>query len=426
MSDSNGHCASYYAATCNDSTRYRALEGATRADVCVIGGGFTGLSTAIELAERGYRVVLLEQHRIGWGASGRNGGQMIGGTSGEALLARHWGSARAVRDLSFRGHEIIEARCRRFGIDCDLRYGYIDVALSRRQVSEHRAWFEELTAMGYGEHLELVDAAQLPAVLGTRRYRGGLINRRNGHLHPLNLCLGEARAASALGVAIHEDSAVRAVTPRAGGVTVQTAGGQVEAEIVVHAGNAYQHLEAQRLSGLVFPAGTFIIATEPLSAAEIAEINPQNLAVCDQNHVLDYYRLSADGRMLFGGRCNYSGREPPSIANALLPRLRRIYPQLADKRVDYAWGGRIGIVVNRVPLIGRLDQHTYYALGYSGHGVNMTHVAGEVIAQAIAGDSAVLDVFQTVPHRRIPFGQAAGNQLVSLGMLYYRLRDLFG
>lgn len=420
------HCPSYYAATRNDDAAYSPLAGTHTSDVCVIGSGFTGLSAAISLAERGYSVTVLEQHRVGWGASGRNGGQLIGGSSGEALLARHWGSTAAVKALTFRGHEIIEERCRHFGIDCDLTYGYIDVALSRRQVADHRRWHDELVDLGMEEHLELVSASEMPTVLGTRRYRGGLINRRNGHLHPLNLCLGEARAAVSLGARVHEQSEVLGIDHTRGRARVRTAGGCVDADSVILAGNAYHHLEARQLSGLVFPAGTFIIATEPLTPAEIAQINPRNLAVCDQRHILDYFRLSADGRLLFGGRCNYSGREPASIRRSLLPRMLRVYPQLEGKRIDFEWGGKIGVVVNRVPLIGRLNRHTYYAMGYSGHGVNMTHVAGEVIANAVAGDTEVMDIFQRVPHRRIPFGQQFGNQLVSLGMLYYRLRDLLG
>jgi glycine/D-amino acid oxidase-like deaminating enzyme len=178
------------------------------------------------------------------------------------------------------------------------------------------------------------------------------------------------------------------------------------------------------LSGLVFPAGSYIVATEPLSAAETAQINPLDIAICDQNEVVDYFRLSADRRMLFGGRCNYSGREPRSIERAMTPRLRRIYPQLADKRVDYAWGGKVGIVVNRVPLLGRIGANVFYALGYSGHGVSLTHACGEIMADAVAGTFERMDVFAKVPHRRIPFGQQFGSHMVALGMLYFRLRDM--
>ena len=419
------HCASYYAATRNDHELYSILEGDAQADVCVIGAGFTGISTALTLAERGYRVIVLEQHRIGWGASGRNGGQMIGGMCGGAKLNRFWGErhADALFELGYRGHDIIAGRVEKYGIDCDLKYGYMDVALKRRHLDQQRAWFDALCEKGMEEQLRLVSREELPAVLGTDYYLGGLINNRNGHLHPLNLVLGEARAASGQGVTIHEGTEVTGIEHGARPVVV-TNSGRVTADFVVLAGNAYQQLERGSLSGQVFPAGSFIIGTEPLSEDEVAEINPLDLAVCDQNEVLDYFRLSADRRMLFGGRCNYSGREPRSIEASMLPRMRRIFPQLANKRIDFAWGGKIGIVPNRVPLLGRIGDNVFYSLGYSGHGVNMTHACGEILAEAVAGTFEKMDIFARVPHRKIPFGQKFGGQLIAMGMLYYRLRDM--
>ncbi|MDH3991264.1 MAG: FAD-binding oxidoreductase [Gammaproteobacteria bacterium] len=425
MTSAEQHCPSYYAATCNDDAVYPPLRGDHRADVCVIGAGFTGIATALTLAERGYKVIVLEQNRVSWGASGRNGGQMIGGMCGEATLRKTWGDTHAdlLFDLGYRGHDIIAERVKKYAIDCDLKYGYMDVALKPRQLDDQQAWYESLCARGMEDQLRLVPSRELPQLLGTDKYLGGLINNRNGHLHPLNLCLGEARAAAGLGVAIHEGSKVTGITY--GALPVVTAEqGRVTADFVVLAGNAYQHLEQKALSGQVFPAGSYILATEPLSEAEVKEINPLDLAVCDQNEVLDYFRLSADRRMLFGGRCNYSGREPRSIEGSMVPRMRKIYPQLASKRVDYAWGGKIGIVVNRVPLLGRIGGNVFYSMGYSGHGVNMTHACGEIMADAVAGTFERMDVFAGVPHRKIPFGQKFGGQMVALGMLYYRLRDM--
>ena len=273
------------------------------------------------------------------------------------------------------------------------------------------------------DQVRLVDAAELPPMIGTKKYIGGLINNRNGHLHPLNLCLGEARAAAQLGVSIHEATEVTDIVHGAQPV-VNTVQGRVTADFVVLAGNAYHHLEKKALSGLVFPAGSFILASEPLDDSEVAELNPLDLAVCDQNEVLDYFRLSADRRLLFGGRCNYSGREPRSIEDAMAPRMRNIFPQLATKRIDYAWGGKIGVVVNRVPLLGRIGSNVLYSVGYSGHGVNMTHACGEIMADAVAGTFERMDVFAKVPHRKIPFGQKVGGQMMAMGMLYYRLRDI--
>jgi glycine/D-amino acid oxidase-like deaminating enzyme len=425
MSSPASHPASYYAATRNEFAEYPALHGDARADICVIGAGFTGLSTALTLAERGYSVTVLEQHRVGWGASGRNGGQMIGGLPGELRLEQYWGESRAdaLFQLGYRGHEIIEQRVARYAIECDLKYGYIDVALRQRHLRRQQEIFDAHCARGMGKQLQLVAREELPALLGTGKYLGGLINRRNGHLHPLNLCLGEARAAAGLGVVIHEDTAVSGIE-HGNTAVVHCTGGSVRADFVVLAGNAYQQLEPKALSGLLFPAGSFIVATEPLSAAEVADINPQDLAVCDMNEVVDYFRLSTDRRLLYGGRCNYSGREPLSIEKAILPRLRSTYPQLADKRLEFGWGGKIGIVVNRVPLLGRIGHNVLYALGYSGHGVSLSHACGEIIADAVAGTLERMDLFASVPHRRLPFGQRVGGHAVALGMLYFRLRDL--
>ena len=419
------HCSSYYAATRNDMTEYPPLREDARCDVCVIGAGFTGIASALTLAERGYSVTVLEQNKVGWGASGRNGGQLIGGMTGEDFLEKKLGGSRAdaLFDIGYLGHDIIARWVHQYGIDCDLKYGYMDVAVRPRQLQAQKQWYEDLCARGMGSHVRLVEGAELPELIGTDRYLGGLINRRNGHLHPLNLCLGEARAAAGLGVAIHEGSEVTAITHGSRPV-VKTRQGSVSADYVVLAGNAYHHLERRHLSGLLFPAGSFILATEQLTAEEAAQINPHDLAVCDQNEVCDYFRLSTDRRMLFGGQCNYSGRQPRSIERALWPRLRQIFPQLATKRVEYAWGGKLGIVLNRVPMLGRIGANVFYSQGYCGHGVNMTHACGEIMADAIGGNCERMDIFGTVPHHKIPLGQKLGGRMMALGMLYYRLRDM--
>ena len=415
---------SYYAATRNPDPGYPVLAGEIEADVCVCGGGFTGIATALSLAERGYSVVVLEQNRIGWGASGRNGGQVIGGFSGEALMAKRLGPVAAdlIWDIGWRGNTLIAERVEKYAIDCDFKYGYMDVALKPRHMRDFEEYHAQLLRRGFGDDVRLVQRAGMRSVLGSDAYIGGLINRRSGHLHPLNLCLGEARAAAGLGVRLFEGSQVLAIEHGAQPV-VRTSNGRVKAASVVLAGNAYQQLETRRLPGQVFPAGSFIIATEPLSEDLAREINPLDMAFCDPNYVLDYFRLSTDRRLLFGGRCNYSGRVPASIRGSIEPRMHKIFPQLRSARIDYEWGGNIGIVVNRVPVIGRLRANVYCALGYSGHGVNMTHAAGEILAEAIGGTMEKLDLFERIGHPRIPFGQAVSSQLVALGMLYYRLRD---
>ncbi len=416
------HTGSYYAATRNDHTTHASLEGEHETDVCIIGGGFTGVACALTLAERGVRVAVIEQNRVGWGASGRNGGQLIGGLGGSARLAKQLGWEK-VSSLHYRGNDIIKERIDKYAIKCDLKYGFIQVALKQSQIEELKEDFEDQQKAGIGEHFRLVDRDETHALLGTDTYLGGMVSMLDGHLHPLNLCLGEARAAASLGVAIFEQSQVQRIV-RGPRLRVETTQGVVVANKALIAGNAYHRLEQGSLSGLVFPAGSFIIATEPLSDHLIEKINPQDLAVCDLNHVLDYYRLAADKRMLFGGRCNYSGKMPSSISGTMLPRMVAIYPELRGLRIDYEWGGNIGIVVKRLPLLGRLAENIYYSMGYSGHGVAPTHIAAEVIANAMQGDTQVLEAYEKIKHWRIPGGRWFGNQIVALGMLYYRALDL--
>lgn len=415
---------SYYAATINDTTAYPRLEGTIKADVCVVGGGFSGVATALALAERGYSVALLEANRIGWGASGRNGGQMIFGMSGEAAMVRQLGEAgrRLVRDVRYRGHDIIRGHVAKYAIECDLKDGWMEAAARPRHMEAFRHTFDELARDGHGAHLELVEAERMGEVLGTTLYHGGLIDRRSGHLHPLNLCRGEARAASSLGARIFEDSPARRLE---GGSKpfVETDRGRVEAAHIVLGATTDHPFQRGKLRGITLPTGSYIIATEQLDEALAKRINPQNLAVADSNIVLDYFRFSADGRMLFGGRCNYSNRDPKDLAAVMRPRLVEIFPQLAGKKIDYAWGGRIDIVLNRVPAIGRLEPNVYYMQGYCGHGINATHIAADIVADAISGTAERLDLFDKIRHYPMPSGWL-GNQMLALGMLYYRLKDL--
>ena len=419
------HTRSYYAATANEITDYPALEGSQTADVCVVGAGFTGVATALTLAERGYSVALIEANRIGWGASGRNGGQLINGISGLAKIRKRHGDGIAdmLWNLRWRGNDIIYERVEKYAIQCDLKSGFIETALKPRQLPDLDDYAQERERHNFPYKYEIWDKEKTQAMLGTDAYMGGFVCYRDGHLHPLNLCIGEARAAHGLGVQIFEQSPVtgieHGVRPK-----VHTASGCVEADAVVLAGNAYSQLEPKHLSNLVFPAGSYIIGTEPLSAELVNEINPLDLAVCDLNEVVDYYRLSADKRLLYGGRCNYSGRDPTSIKASIRPRMLKIYPQLKDVQIDFEWGGKIGIVLNRIPALGRINKNVYYCHGYSGHGVNATHVMGELVADAIAGTMERFDLFADMHHFRMPGSRWMGNQMIALGMLYYRMRDL--
>ncbi|KAA9130548.1 FAD-binding oxidoreductase [Marinihelvus fidelis] len=420
-----GHVDSYYAATANDRRRYPALEGTLDVDVAIVGGGFTGIASALTLAERGFRVAVLEAHRIGWGATGRNGGQLIDGISGSHRLETRFGDrARDIlARLQWRGNDIVQQRIERYAIDCDYAPGYLEVASNRDHVADLQDQYRALQAAGHEHEFRLLDRDETCHATGTDAYIAALLTRRNGHLHPLNLCLGEARAAADLGALVFEQSPVTTIAhdqrPR-----VITEHGEVIADQVILGGNAYHRLEPGALSGRLFPAGSYIIATEPLDAATRQRINPLNASICEMKDILDYFRLSADGRMLFGGRCNYSGRDPKSIRSAMAPRMWKLYPELRDTRIDYEWGGKIGIVLNRVPMLGRINDNVWYAQGYSGHGVNTSHIMGEVLADAINGNTEAFDLFAAMPHHRIPGGRVFGNQVLALGMLYYRLRDL--
>ena len=419
------HTASYYAASANETTRYPTLQGSHSTDICIVGGGFTGVASALTLAERGYKVALVEANRIGWGASGRNGGQLIGGFSGEKKIVRRFGEqvARTVWDMRWRGHEIVHERVKKYGINCDLKSGYIDVAKNRRETSYLEEDFASLEKHGFPWEYRLLSRTETEEALGTGHYASGLMNMRNGHLHPLNLCAGEARAARDLGVQFFEQSPIKNIVhgskPR-----VESAEGHIEANAVIMAGHVFHRLEQQRLSGTTFQAGSFIIATEPLPEETRKQINPLDVAVCEVSNIIDYFRLSADGRLLYGGRTNYSGRVPKSIRAAIEPRMLKAYPQLAGVRIDYQWGGSIGIVIRRIPMVGRIDDNIYYVQGYSGHGVNTTHMMGEIIADAVGGTLERFDLFAKMRQVRIPGGNSFGNQMVALGMLYYRLKDL--
>ena len=423
------HAASYYAASANRQLDYPPLQGEVQADVCIVGGGFSGLNTAIELAQKGLSVVLLEAHKIGWGASGRNGGQLIRGVGHGVEQFEHVIGQEGVRELKLMGLEAVEIvrrRVEQFQIDCDLTWGYCDLANKPSHLEGFAEDMAELKQLGYRHEMRLLQPEQMHEVVGSTRYVGGMIDMGSGHLHPLNLALGEAAAAQSLGVQLHENSAVTRIDygPQ---VRVHTAQGVVRAANLVLGCNAYMGDLNPQLGGKVLPAGSYVIATEPLSEEQAKALIPQNMALCDQRVALDYYRLSADRRLLFGGACHYSGRDPADIAAYMRPKMLAVFPHLKDVRIDYQWGGMIGIGANRLPQIGRLkDQaNVFYAQAYSGHGVNATHLAGKLLGEAIAGqESRGFDLFAQVPHMTFPGGKHLRSPLLALGMLWHRLKEL--
>ena len=418
----------YYNASRNDFTEHPVLEGVKRVDVVIVGGGSTGVSTAVELAERGLKVALVEANRVGWGASGRNGGQVTGSLSGDAAilkqLTKSIGSEAIdiVRMLRWHGHDIIKQRVERYGIDCDLQHGHLHTAYTESDIPELQQALQEAKEAGLGDDVQWLDTAQVQEKLATPLYHGGVLNRRNMHVHSLNLCLGEAAAAHSLGVEIYEQSPVLSIeygkTP-----SVTTAAGRITADSVVLAGNAYHRLAQPKLKGLLFPAILGNLTTEPLDAKLAHQLNPENLAVYDSRMVLDYYRMTADNRLMFGGGTNYSGRDIDDVAATLRPALEQTFPQLKGVGIEYSWTGTAGIIINRIPALGRIEGNVYYAQGYSGHGIASSHIMAEVMADALTGTLKNFDLFSSLSHIRLPVSPRIGSALVALGMTYYRLKQ---
>jgi gamma-glutamylputrescine oxidase len=401
------------------------LAGEVRADVCVIGGGVTGCSAALHLAERGYRVVLLEAEEIGHGASGRSGGQILPGLGTDiATVAQALGleRAREVWEMSREAVRLTADLVERHAIPCDLAWGYLHAAVKPRHVDELKA-FRDRLARDYGyEALTWLEGDALREHVVTDAYPGALYESEGGHLHPLNYTLGLARAARQAGATLHAGSPVVEVRPGRPAV-VATAQGRVTADFVVIGTNAFQGGLVPQLEGRVMRAANYIIATEPLSAERAARVLPRNDALSDANFVLDYYRLSADRRLIYGGEVSYTGREPRGLQARMDAKIASLFPVLRGVGIDYRWGGEVAITLNRAPDFGRVEGNLYYAQGYSGHGMALAGLAGKLMSDAIAGQSERFDVFAAMPHRRFPGGERLRTPLLVLATTFYKLRD---
>ncbi len=422
------HVASYYAATANPFAPYPALNGPVRCDVCIIGCGFTGLSSALYLVEAGYDVVLLEAARIGWGASGRNGGQVVNSYSRDidVIEARYGADTAAMLgSMMFEGAEIIRQRIDQYAIACDYRPGGIFAALNPKQ--RHELQQQQIRWQRYGNHqLEWLDQQAIRREIASERYVGGLLDRNGGHLHPLNLALGEAEAVRRHGGRLFEQSAATRID-YGETVKVHTAQGSVSANFVIIAGNAYlgEQLEP-RLSRLSMPCGSQVLATEPLSSDMVLSLLPNNFCVEDCNYLLDYFRLTADNRLLYGGGVVYGARDPADIDALILPKLLKTFPQLKRVRIDYRWSGNFLLTLSRMPQFGRLENNVYYMQGDSGHGVTSTHLAGKLIAEVLRGDAERFDAFAKLPHLPFLGGRQLRVPFTALGAAYYALRDRLG
>jgi gamma-glutamylputrescine oxidase len=423
---------SYYAATAVRDSPFAPLRGDNRCDVAVVGGGLAGLSAAIDLRQRGFDVVLLEAREVGFGASGRNGGQAIHGLACdqdtiEAQLGLD--DARRVWAMSVEALDLLRQRIGEHGIACEWRDGFLGLATSRRKAQALASWADRIERV-YGYPLTRIGPDAIGGWIASPRYHGGIHDPRSGHLHPLKYTLGLARAAARAGVRIHEQTPVQSLL-QGERPLLRTATGSVQARQVLLAGNVYLHDIVPSLESRIMPVGTYIACSETLDTELAASLIPSRAAACDTNFVLDYFRTTDDQRMLYGGRVSYSTRTPANLARSMRERMVHTFAQLARCRVEYAWGGFVDISMNRAPDFGRLPaaapggpQNIYYLQGFSGHGLALTGLAGRLVAEAMAGDARRFDVFARLRHRAFPGGALLRTPALVLGMVWYRLRDM--
>jgi gamma-glutamylputrescine oxidase len=421
---------SYYEATVTRPAPTGPLTGRVDADVCVVGAGHAGLSGALELARRGYSVVLLEAQRVGWGASGRNGGQVIVGmgAEGECAMEKQLTAAEAKMawDVSVEGLHLIQQRIAELGIECEYRSGYLSLVVKPRQRAGLERWARHVID-AYGYDLRFVEPGEIRDWIASDRFHSAVFDPGSGHMHPLKYCLGLARAVAQAGVVLHESSPVLYIE-RGKRPLVKTGQGEVSCEYLLLAGNVYLDEYgdevAPELTGRIVPVGTYVIATEPMDPARAEGLMRGRPAASDENHILDYFRVSADHRLLFGAGESYTANTPRNLIPRMRARMLGVFPQLADLKVTHSWGGFVDASMNLAPDFGRLAPNIYYLQGFSGHGLALSGMAGKLVAEAIAGQAERFDVFAKVKHRRFPGGEAMRAPVLALGMLYYRMLDM--
>lgn len=419
------HATSYYAATANSDVSRPIATGQLVCDVCVIGGGFTGLSTALHLAQTGLDVILLDAHRAGWGASGRNGGQAAGGQRvDQDELEKLVGldQARKLWQLSLDSVDLVLDLIARHKIDCGYKPGILHADHKARFVPHSHAYVEKMQREYGYDKLSTVNRREICEMLGSTAYFGGSLDMGSGHLHPLNFALGLADAALAAGVRIFDQSRVTRIEHKSPAV-VHTENAQITANYVALACNGYVGDLEGAVTAKVMPINNYIIATEPLPDDLARYLIRDDVAVADSKFVINYYRLSEDNRMLFGGTESYRYRFPKDIATAVRKPMTEVYPQLKDSRIDYAWGGTLGVTMNRLPHFTRLTGNILSASGFSGHGVAMGTLAGRIMADAIAGQAGDFDVMAAIPSPKFPGGTLLRWPLLVLAMTWFSLRD---
>ncbi len=418
---------SWYAFSAMPAPERPALQGEAETDVCVVGAGFTGLSAALFLAENGFRVTLLEGAKVGFGASGRNGGQIVNSYSRDIDVVENSTDARSARligEMAFEGGRIIRERIARYNIACDLKDGGIFAAFTPRQMKHLEAQKKLWERYGHSG-LELLDRQQIAGEVATSHYCGGMLDRSGGHIHPLNLALGQAAAIESLGGGIHEQSPVVRIE-RGASPLVHTAQGRVRCKFVIVAGNAYLGNLLPELMAKSMPCGSQVITTEPLGEERARALIPHDHCIEDCNYLLDYYRLSSDHRLIYGGGVIYGARDPADVQALVRPKMLKTFPQLADVKIEFAWTGNFLLTLSRLPQVGRLGDNIYYSQGCSGHGVTYTHLAGKLLAEALRGQAERFDAFGSLPHYPFPGGHLLRVPFTAIGAWYYQLRDRLG
>jgi len=430
MTDTSQHIDSWYAASASPHRTFPKLSGEIHSDVCIVGGGYTGLSTAIHLRKLGFSVTLLEAERAGWGASGRNGGHVGTGQRADQESLERWvglGTAKDLWRLGLEAVDLVVNLIGEFDIDCELGTGNLHLAAKRKHSKGLQEEVEYLSKVYGYDQLRFIDPTETAQMTTANHHHGGLLDLGARHLHPLKYALGLAKAADRLGADIFENSRVLSYTESMDGqVRVNTNNGAVKARFLVLACNGYLGNLEPRIAGNIMPINNFILATEPLSEAQQTAVSRDNVSLSDTLFVINYWKLSADGRLLFGGGETYSPTFPKDIARFVWPHMLKIYPDLADVAIEYGWGGTLGITMNRMPDFGRLGRRTFYAQGFSGHGVPTATMAGYLLAAAISGDTDDFSRMASVPTRRFPGGTLLRRPGQIAGMLFYSLLDRLG
>ncbi len=422
------HAPSYYAASANPTPERPPLEVDTQADVCIIGAGFSGLSAALHCLQQGRSVLLLEGAKVGWGASGRNGGQIVNGLNASLeRIESRFGKETAIfaGALLQEGASVIRGFVSDYQIDCDLKQRNVYVGFNKKHIQELQAKQTLWRSHGMDDH-EMLDKDALQSYVKSDCYYGGMVDHSGGHIHPLNLALGEAAAIESLGGVIHENTHVTAVDTDAVKPVVTTANAVVTCHTLVICGNAYLGKSVPALAPRVMPVSTQVMATEPLGNDLAHRLLPNDACIEDVRYILDYYRLSADKRLLFGGGTIYGGRDPRSVEAKLRPNMEKVFPELKDVKVEYAWSGNFALSFTRVPQLGKLGSNTFFAMGYSGHGVTGSHLFGRLLSEGIAGRGDRFDKFAALPWLPFPGGQRFGPAYSTVGSWWYGFRDAVG